>query len=312
MADLWTCSPGLCDLYGIPRGQPPTTATMLERVVDEDRAVVLEGFQHLLATHAPSRSSTDWWIPKVAHDDWCSWVRAKAAGGEMKRLSGFAVDITETIREEASDAVLASTQHRAAIEQAKGALMLSFGVQEEVAFDLLRAYSSQHNIKLIRVAEHIVTGMAEPAFSREEPVRCLLDLLLDLDRTTENGQHGRRGRGQQTAASPATLERLSSVLVGAAGTRLLFRGRARPPRVALVGGVLQAEADKGAMALPAGRAMPWDSSTAYWAASRKSRTIRGGGASPPFRAEHVVAERPPKGKPSEHRPLPLPPPDRAT
>jgi hypothetical protein len=91
--------------------------------------------------------------------------------------------------------VLASTQNRAAIEQAKGALMLSFGVQEEVAFDLLRAYSSQHNIKLARVAEHIVTGMAAPAFSREEPVRCLLDLLLDLDRSTEAEQRRRRGPG---------------------------------------------------------------------------------------------------------------------
>ena len=53
MADLWTCSPGLCDLYGIPPGQPPTTAAMLERVVDEDRAVVLEWFQHLLRTACP-------------------------------------------------------------------------------------------------------------------------------------------------------------------------------------------------------------------------------------------------------------------
>lgn len=213
MADLWTCSPGLCDLYGIPPGQPPTTAAMLERVVEEDRAVVLEWFQHLLRTACPFSFEYRMVDPDGRTRRLVLVGQSEAAGGEMKRLSGFAVDITETIREETSDAVLASTQHRAAIEQAKGALMLSFGVQEEVAFDLLRAYSSQHNIKLARVAEHIVTGMAEPAFSREEPVRCLIDLLLDLDRATETEQHRRRGRGSangRVADQPSSDSRQSS------------------------------------------------------------------------------------------------------
>lgn len=195
MAELWTCSRGLCDLYGMPLGQPPTTAVMLERIVDEDRAVVRGWFQHLLRTACPFSFEYRLVDPDGRTRRLVLVGQSEAAGGEVKRISGFAVDITETIREETSHAVLASTQHRAAIEQAKGALMLSFGVQEEVAFDLLRAYSSQHNIKLARVAEHIVTGMASPAFSREEPVRCLLDLLLDLDRSTEAEQRRRRGPG---------------------------------------------------------------------------------------------------------------------
>ena len=75
----------------------------------------------------------------------------------------------------------ASAEHRAAIEQAKGALMLTFGVEEDGAFELLRAYSSRHNIKLAEVAHRIVAGLCDPAFSRDEPVRSLLDIVMALE-----------------------------------------------------------------------------------------------------------------------------------
>ena len=106
---------------------------------------------------------------------------SEAAAGVVKRLHGFAVDITDAVRQRTAEAVGAAAEHRAAIEQAKGALMVSFGVDHDAAFDLLRTYSNRSNVRLAAVAEHIVTRLASPDFSREEPVRSLLDILLDLD-----------------------------------------------------------------------------------------------------------------------------------
>ena len=189
IADRWTCSADLRELYGIPAGQDPTTALMLERVVEQDRTVVLERFHEVL-TRAHPFSLEYRLIDRSGRTRRLVLVgQSEDAGGEVKRLSGFIVDITQTIRDGAAEAVLASTEHRAAIEQAKGALMLSFGIGEDAAFEMLRTYSNQHNTKLVRVAEYIIAGLADPAFAREEPVRCLLDILLSLERVgDENAQ----------------------------------------------------------------------------------------------------------------------------
>jgi hypothetical protein len=180
-ADRWTCSADLRDLYGIPPGQDPTTAMMVERVVEEDRPVVLQRFEEVLAQARPFSLEYRLRDPDGRTRRLVLVGQSEDAGGQVKRLAGFVVDITQTIRDGAAEAVLASTEHRAAIEQAKGALMLSFGIGEDAAFEMLRTYSNQHNTKLVRVAEYIIAGLADPAFAREEPVRCLLDILLSLE-----------------------------------------------------------------------------------------------------------------------------------
>ncbi len=188
-ADRWTCSADLRRLYGIAPEQEPTTALMLERVVEDDRPVVSQRFEEVL--RQASGFSLEYRL--VAPDGRTRRLvlvgQSEDAGGEVKRLSGFIVDITQTLRDGAAEAVLASTQHRAAIEQAKGALMLSFGIGEDAAFEMLRTYSNQHNIKLVRVAEHIRAGLADPAFAREDPVRCLLDVLLSLEHADSDLEH---------------------------------------------------------------------------------------------------------------------------
>jgi hypothetical protein len=181
-ADRWTCSADLCELYGIPAGQEPTTALMLERVLEEDRHVVRQRFEEVLRQASPFSLEYRLVAPDGRTRRLVLVGQSEDAGGEVKQLSGFIVDITQTIREGAAEAVLASTEHRAAIEQAKGALMLSFGIGEDAAFEMLRTYSNQHNTKLVRVAEYIIAGLADPAFAREEPVRCLLDILLSLEK----------------------------------------------------------------------------------------------------------------------------------
>jgi len=73
---------------------------------------------------------------------------------------GYYVDITpssDRAREDLISARVAEiTEHRAVIEQAKGMLMMVYGLDDEAAFDLLRWRSQSSNVKLRRLAEKIV------------------------------------------------------------------------------------------------------------------------------------------------------------
>lgn len=83
-----------------------------------------------------------------------------------------------TTREPGSDerriteALRAITERRAVIEQAKGMLMLVYGVDADEAFDVLRKQSQDHNVKLNLVAEQVMKDLVE--LSRNKgPVRQL-------------------------------------------------------------------------------------------------------------------------------------------
>lgn len=73
---------------------------------------------------------------------------------------GYYVDITpssDRAREDLiSERIAEITEHRAVIEQAKGMLMLVYGLDDDAAFDLLRWRSQSSNVKLRLLAEKIV------------------------------------------------------------------------------------------------------------------------------------------------------------
>jgi PAS domain S-box-containing protein len=179
-SERWTWSEGLRRLHGLGPRDAPSTGLMLECMVAEDRELMLARFRHHLDHPGPYSC-----VYRLVRPD--GQVRrlifvgeSEAVAGTVKRLTGFVVDITEPMRESAREAVAASAEHRAVIEQAKGALMLTFGIDEDRAFDLLRAYSSRHNVKLALVADHIVAGLADPGFSSDDPVRNLKDIIDSL------------------------------------------------------------------------------------------------------------------------------------
>ena len=71
-----------------------------------------------------------------------------------------------------TEALRAITERRAVIEQAKGMLMLVYGVDADEAFDVLRKQSQDHNVKLNLVAEQVMKDLVE--LSRNKgPVRQL-------------------------------------------------------------------------------------------------------------------------------------------
>jgi len=78
-----------------------------------------------------------------------------------------------------TDALRSITERRAVIEQAKGMLMLVYGVDADEAFDVLRKQSQDNNVKLNLVAEQVMRDLVELARTKG-PVRQLaLGGLID-------------------------------------------------------------------------------------------------------------------------------------
>lgn len=77
-------------------------------------------------------------------------------GGVVIGTHGFYIDVSppEQIREELVSARVAEiAERRAPIEQAKGMLMMTYGIDEDSAFELLRWRSQETNTKLRLLAE---------------------------------------------------------------------------------------------------------------------------------------------------------------
>ncbi|WP_156685529.1 PAS and ANTAR domain-containing protein [Mycobacterium sp. Marseille-P9652] len=82
--------------------------------------------------------------------------------GEVVGTHGFYIDVTQPEararhdqEQMVTDRLAKISENRAGIEQAKGMLMLVYGIDEGAAFDLLRWLSQEANIKLRPLAEQI-------------------------------------------------------------------------------------------------------------------------------------------------------------
>ncbi|WP_420749337.1 PAS and ANTAR domain-containing protein [Rhodococcus sp. O3] len=109
--------------------------------------------------------------------------------GAVIGTSGFYIDLTETyaedIRENVDEAISALAESRAIIEQAKGVLMVVYGISADHAFEILTWRSQETNTKLRALAQRIVdvvTGGAGPKIS--DSSRNEFDhFLMTMDRT---------------------------------------------------------------------------------------------------------------------------------
>ncbi len=96
-------------------------------------------------------------------------------------IDGFYIDLTEDFDEEneeyAAQAVAASAENRAVIEQAKGALMLAYGLDSDQAFAMLRWWSRNRNVKVRDLAERLVE-LARDGEASDIELRSSLDTAL--------------------------------------------------------------------------------------------------------------------------------------
>ena len=118
----------------------------------------------------------------------------RSADGDVEQLVGYYLDLTPEFAAEnaaaADAAVAASAAAREIIEQAKGILMLGYGLDADAAFAMLRWWSRNRNVKVRDIAERLIEVARQGQMSHPG-LRGMLDGLID-DLTA--GRRARTGR----------------------------------------------------------------------------------------------------------------------
>jgi hypothetical protein len=167
--EQWWWSPELFDLHGIPVGSvQPTVGLLLSHVHDEDRPALQQALREA-ATTATS-FTREYRVLRADGRPLSALLVCEpetGAAGAVTALTGLVVDVSEArapapaaeqLRhlETEVEQLRSAMASRAAIEQAKGILMLLMSCGDQVAFDLLAHISSHTHRKVRDVAVSII------------------------------------------------------------------------------------------------------------------------------------------------------------
>jgi ANTAR domain/PAS fold len=158
----WEWSEQVQRMHGYEPGTVvPTTKLVLAHKHPDDRPQVAETIDEMLHTHrAFSTRHRICDTRGVVHHVVVVGDQLTDHQDVVIGTHGYYVDITPTSDRAQDDLVTAKvaeiTEHRAVIEQAKGMLMLVYGLDADAAFDLLKWRSQENNIKLRRLAQQVV------------------------------------------------------------------------------------------------------------------------------------------------------------
>lgn len=162
----WEWSDSVAAMHGYAPGEvEPTTELMLAHKHPDDKTTVAAAIERSVDTGEPF-SSTHRIVDTggVVHSVVVVGDRMiDEVSGDLLGTSGFYIDLTENYNEDVKAAIDARVPElaraRAAIEQAKGALMMIYGISAERAFDVLVWHSQESNTKVRTIAEHLVEAM---------------------------------------------------------------------------------------------------------------------------------------------------------
>jgi hypothetical protein len=107
--------------------------------------------------------------------------RLQDRGGAVIGTHGFYVDVTpsgEACDDEVSAVVAQIAEHRAAIEQTKGMLMLIYRIPADTAFELLKWRSQATNVKLRALARQLPPDFLTLQYGESLPSRTTYDRRL--------------------------------------------------------------------------------------------------------------------------------------
>lgn len=190
--DRWEWSPEVEALHGYqPGAVTPTTELVLSHKHPEDRGHVAQLLAGIRDSHQ-SFSSRHRIIDTggTVHHVIVVADTLSDATGAVVGTQGFYVDVTparDGERRAMSAAIAEIAENRATIEQAKGMLMVVYGLTADAAFELLRWRSQEANVKLRRLAEQVVGDFVGLAQREQNPTRAAFDnLLLTADRRIES------------------------------------------------------------------------------------------------------------------------------
>lgn len=171
----WEWSDTVARMHGYEPGTvTPSTELLLQHKHPEDRAQVAEVLERVV--EGEPFSSRHRIIDTGGQEHWVIVVgdRMLDDAGTVTGTAGFYVDVTNVLQADVSAAVSEVAESRAVIEQAKGVLMVAYGISAERAFDILVWRSQETNVKVRDLAARFLA-----AFTGKLPS----EVLSDLDHT---------------------------------------------------------------------------------------------------------------------------------
>ncbi|MFC3687220.1 PAS and ANTAR domain-containing protein [Aquipuribacter hungaricus] len=210
----WSWSDVMYRIHGYESGEVELSSDlMLQHKHPEDRGIVVAARERAYTSTEPvscshrivTRDGELRSVVTVARTE-------PAADGGPGRLLGFMTDLTESRVSDsmvvAAEAVESATGSRAVIEQAKGALMLTYGIDEGAAFNVLRRHSQHRNVRLVEVAAALVAAFADPGWvvERAPEPDALLDRYLVADAPGGRGRRPGRAHDEDRVVDPSRQE----------------------------------------------------------------------------------------------------------
>ena len=178
--ERWTLAGITREILGLGDGTAMDVSTLVDLVADDERAQFARLVLDAIENRVPFST-----VVHVARPDGPREVLVVGEGtydGErLAVVHGHVVDLgahgVEDRNERIDRAVAEVVAHRATIEQAKGALSMVYGFDEDKAIALLRWWSSHRNVKVTLLADRLVAALGAGALAGPQ-LRAALDALL--------------------------------------------------------------------------------------------------------------------------------------
>lgn len=205
--ERWEWSPEVARIHGYQPGTvTPTTRLVLSHKHPEDYEHVAANLEDIRRSLKPfSTRHRIITVEGATREVVVIGERMHDNGGRVIGTQGFYIDVTPSREARAAiitEAVAEIAENRAAIEQAKGILMLVYRIQSDAAFDLLRWRSQETNVKLRALAEQLITDVRTLEYGETVPPRSTFDrLLLTVHQRVRAKAASRKLRGEDQPAS---------------------------------------------------------------------------------------------------------------
>ncbi len=182
-SERWEWSAEVQRMHGYEVGTvEPTTELVLSHKHPDDRQQVAATLEDILVTRQPF--STRHRIVDANGIEHSVVVVGDLLHEDDSVIGthGFYIDITEAqdrdTQEAITEAVVEIAENRAVIEQAKGMLMMVYGINDDLAFQLLRWRSQDTNTKLRPLAQRLIDEFVALAKTEGLQPRTVYDSTL--------------------------------------------------------------------------------------------------------------------------------------